>query len=76
MLFFFAAVDRLRELDPVFFVFPRVDWLLLRDAGGEDVRVAMVANIPRESLQPHASHAGRGGYCRSASGNVSVKTLP
>ena len=37
----------------------RAEVLLLRDAGGEDVRVAMLANLPRTPHPPLASHAAR-----------------
>jgi hypothetical protein len=48
--------DLRRELEPPF-VEERDEELLLRDAGGEDVRVAMLANLPRTPHLPLASHA-------------------
>ena len=48
--------ERLREAEPLF-PDERVEVPLLRDAGGEDVRVAMLANLPRTPHLPLASHA-------------------
>src|SRR4051812_15037979 len=51
-------VDPEREAEPPF---PdvRAEELLLRDPGGEDVRVAMVANLPRTPHPSLASHAAQ-----------------
>jgi hypothetical protein len=56
--------DRLREPEP-----PLVDVLLLRDAGGEDVRVAMIRNL-RDCPTCPTCHTPRMASCRAGTADT------
>ena len=75
LLVVFLPVERDREVEP-----PFAGVLLLRDAAGEDVRVAMVANV-RENLTCPMRHTpgvvvGRGGCQPSGGRAASASELP
>ena len=64
LLVVFLPVERDREVEP-----PFAGVLLLRDAAGEDVRVAMVANVRENLTGPtrHTPGVTSGGRAASAS---------